>query len=87
MRGKLFKHLSLFIIALLLVSVLAGCGGSSAPASKPKDIVIGVMTPTSGDNAYYGNDMLQSYQLAVDEINAAGGVLGRDLVLYPADDG
>ena len=51
------------------------------------DITIGVLVPTSGSEAYYGNDMLQSYQLAVDEINAQGGVLGRKLKLFQADDG
>ena len=58
----------------------AGQGGQG-------DITIGVLSPTSGSEAYYGTDMLQSYQLAVEEINAAGGVLGRKLALYPADDG
>ena len=89
MRGNHRKILPLFVIALLLVSILSGCGGGSSPAgpAAAKDIVIGVMTPTSGDNAYYGNDMYQSYQLAVKEINDAGGVLGRKLALYAADDG
>ena len=58
--------------------------GSGADAG---DITIGVLVPTSGSEAYYGNDMLQSYQLAVDEINAQGGVLGRQLKLFQADDG
>jgi branched-chain amino acid transport system substrate-binding protein len=60
-------------------------GGSSG--AEGGVITIGVMTPTSGSEAYYGNDMCQSYQLAVDEINAAGGVLGKTLELYMADDG
>jgi len=55
--------------------------------SNDSDIVIGVLVPTSGSEAYYGKDMFQSYQLAVSEINAAGGVLGRRLSLYQADDG
>ena len=51
------------------------------------NIVIGVMVPTSGTEAQYGNDMYRSYQLAVKEINDAGGILGRKLELYQADDG
>ena len=107
--GKLIKGISLAIVMLLLISALAGCGGSGssggtggsgssgstggagssggAPAEQSKAIVIGVMGPTSGSEAYYGNDMYQSYQLAVDEINEAGGILGRQVTLYSADDG
>ena len=83
MRGKTLKIVALLIIASLSVSVFTGCGQNS----DKKDIVIGVLCPTSGSEAYYGNDMLQSYQLAVDEINAAGGIMGRKISLYQADDG
>ncbi|MDR0491925.1 MAG: branched-chain amino acid ABC transporter substrate-binding protein [Oscillospiraceae bacterium] len=62
-------------------------GGEISVGSAGGAITIGVMVPTSGSEAYYGNDMYQSYLLAVDEINASGGVLGRDLELYLADDG
>jgi len=65
-----------------MVSLLAGCAGSSSD-----DILIGVLVPTSGTEAYYGTDMMQSYQLAISEINESGGILGRQLALYQADDG
>ena len=66
----------------------AGAAGSPTSATPESgDIVIGVLSPTSGSEAYYGNDMLKSYQLAVDEINSAGGILGRQVSLYAADDG
>ena len=80
MYRKPAGFIALIVALLMLASVFAGC------SKKSNDIVIGVLSPTSGSEAYYGNDMLQSYQLAVDEINAAGGVLGRQLALYPADD-
>jgi len=72
------------ILALILAAsfVLVGCAGKDSG-----NIVIGVLTPTSGPEAYYGSDMLKSYELAVKEINAAGGLLGRQIELYPADDG
>ena len=85
MHGKLLRILSLLVMAALLGSALAGCAPSGAPSNQ--DIVIGVLCPTSGSEAYYGNDMYQSYQLACEEINAAGGVLGRKLTLYQQDDG
>ena len=97
MSRKPTRFIALMIAILMLAAVVSGCGekqdtsnpGSSAQNNNDQDnsdIVIGVLSPTSGSEAYYGNDMLQSYQLAVDEINAAGGVLGRKLALYHADD-
>jgi len=86
------KVLSVLIMVVMLTAVFAGCGApqqqsQQQPPSPAEDaIVVGVMVPTSGTEAYYGNDMYQSYQLAVDEINAAGGILGRPVSLYLADD-
>ena len=98
MRRKTIKLLSTLLTVFLLASLLSGCDSntgntgssgntSDSSAADQKDVVIGVLSPTSGSEAYYGNDMLQSYQLAVSEINASGGILGRQLSLYPADDG
>jgi len=82
MNRKMIRIFSLLIAVSVLVFAFAGC------AKKPKeDIVIGVLCPTSGTEAYYGKDMLQSYQLAVKEINDAGGIMGRKIVLYQQDDG
>ncbi len=87
MRVKSIRFLSLFTVLVVLISAFAGCAVKPGAGQTDKDIVIGVLVPTSGSEAYYGKDMLQSYQLAVDEINAAGGVMGRNLKLYQADDG
>ena len=88
MRRKSIWILSLLTTVFLLLSLLGGCGSTPGQTGQSDgEITIGVMTPTSGSEAYYGNDMNQSYQLACDEINAAGGILGRKLALYPADDG
>jgi len=88
MRKKLFGVFSLFLAVVVFMSMLAGCsGGAGNTATGGGDITIGVLVPLSGSEAYYGKDMFQSYQLACDEINAAGGVLGRNLKLYEADDG
>jgi len=84
------KLLILFLVPVLVFTIaFTGCVSrqSNTPGNAAGPITIGVMVPTSGTEAYYGKDMYQSYQLAVDEINAAGGVLGRQLALYQADDG
>jgi branched-chain amino acid transport system substrate-binding protein len=70
--------------------VLAFClvTGACKKSSDSDAIKIGVLVPISGSEAYFGNDMYNSYALAVDHVNAAGGVLGRKLELLPAaDDG
>ena len=86
---KKARFISLFIAAVMLVTLFAACRneGGSGGGADGKAIRIGVLAPLSGSNAYFGNDMLNAYKLAVDEINAAGGVLGRQLELFPADDG
>src|SRR5688572_24046036 len=55
-------------IAGVLAGVFAGCD------SAPGVVRIGVAQPLSGAIAAQGQDMLNGAQLAVDEINAAGGV-------------
>ncbi len=57
------------------------------PAGEARELKIGVLVPTTGPEAYYGKDMLNSYQMAVDEINEAGGFMGGyTFVLAPEDD-
>ncbi|MGZ0004280.1 substrate-binding protein [Burkholderia gladioli] len=58
--------------------------GSAASAAEP--IRIGVAVGLSGANSVVAPAVVQASQLAVDEINAAGGILGRKLELEIADD-
>ena len=51
-----------------------------------KSIVIGVCGPHSGDLAPYGLPTLQAVQLYIDEVNAAGGILGKEIELLIKDD-
>jgi branched-chain amino acid transport system substrate-binding protein len=50
-------------------------------------ITIGVPIGLSGANSVVAPSVVQSAQLAVDEINASGGILGKTLALEVADDG
>ena len=65
-----------------LSSVLA-----AAPVWAADAIKIGVPVGLSGANSVVAPSVVQSAQLAVDEINAAGGILGRKVELEVADDG
>ena len=65
------------VLALLLLAGLAGCGRSERP------IYIGVTGALSDP---IGEPMRRAAQLAIGEINAAGGVGGRPLALIERDD-
>ncbi|RCK80128.1 MAG: Branched-chain amino acid ABC transporter, amino acid-binding protein [Candidatus Ozemobacter sibiricus] len=69
---------------VVLVLLLAGAG----PAGATGDATwkIGVMGALSGPKAPYGVAHLQGARLAVEEINARGGVAGRPLELIAVDD-
>ena len=76
----LTRSLSTLLAAAACTAFLA----SAAPAADP--IKIGVPVGLSGANSVVAPSVVQSAQLAVDEINAKGGVLGRQLALEVADD-
>lgn len=60
-------------------------GAAQSMAADP--IRIGVPVGLSGANSVVAPSVVQSSQLAVDEINAKGGILGRKVELEVADDG
>lgn len=70
---------------LVASAACAALAGSAAFAADP--ILIGVPVGLSGANSVVAPSVVQAAQLAVDEINASGGVLGRPLALEVADDG
>lgn len=80
------------ILALLLTLVLlalAGC--TQAPAksgggAETGDIIIGSAVPITGSEAKMGKDITNAIQMAIDEINAKGGVLNRKLKLEVQDE-
>jgi ABC-type branched-subunit amino acid transport system substrate-binding protein len=57
------------------------------PALAQDVIRIGVPAPLTGSYHDAGTDIVDGARLAVEQINAAGGVLGKKLELAPADDG
>ena len=59
---------------------------AAARAAETGPITIGVPVGLSGANSVVAPSVVQAAQLAVDEINAKGGVLGRQLALEVADD-
>lgn len=74
-------------LASLLV-FLAGMWAAVAPpqALAQETLKLGVIGPFSGPSADFGTPMLNGVQLAVEEINAVGGYLGRKIELVVKDD-
>ncbi|MFV3077085.1 branched-chain amino acid ABC transporter substrate-binding protein [Niveispirillum fermenti] len=50
------------------------------------DTVVGLAAPLTGPNAVFGEQMRRGAEMAVNDINARGGVLGEKLVLVNLDD-
>ena len=72
--------------ALIVCSVCAFRPAALAPAAAAEPIRLGVAGPQSGDLASYGIPAARAAELVVREINAAGGVLGRQVKLLVEDD-
>jgi branched-chain amino acid transport system substrate-binding protein len=68
---------------LALASAVMGLWPLATSAAEP--ITIGFPIPLSGATAVYGVPVLKGAQLAVDQINAKGGVLGRKLQILARD--
>ena len=69
-------------------SVAAPSTTTTEPARNDNDaLTIGQLLPASGEGASIGQGMSEAVARAVDEINAAGGVLGRPVELVTADEG
>jgi len=71
---------------VLLKSIfLSGCIVLGAAAQAQETIKIGIIQPLSGSVAASGNFVLNGARIAVDQINAGGGVLGKKLQLLAED--
>lgn len=68
-----------FLAVLVLV-------GASVGAQSPAPLRVGVIGPFTGASADFGLPMLNGIKLAVEEINAVGGYLGRPVELVVKDD-
>ena len=75
----------LVVIAALCLAIGA-CSKKDGGSADGGPIVIGGIFPLSGDVAVYGVEARNGIALAIEEINAAGGVNGRQLSLVSEDD-
>ncbi|HBR02554.1 MAG TPA: ethanolamine utilization protein EutJ [Ruminiclostridium sp.] len=75
------KTLSIILLVALAMTLLAGCGGSV----NANEIKIGINYELSGDVATYGQSSVEGIELAIEQINAAGGIGGKKLVAVKCD--
>ena len=76
------KKLFLVFAALCCTAFLAFAGG----AQDSNTVNIGAVFPLSGAVAFYGNESRDGALLAIEQINASGGLLGKKLALIAEDD-
>ena len=78
MRKLFTTGVALAAVALAAMALAAGTARA--------DIIIGVAGPITGAQASFGEQMKTGAEAAVEDINAAGGVLGQQLKLLVGDD-
>src|SRR5260370_22051374 len=74
------------LVVLLVLLIVAMLPIGSVESQDKKPIVIAVPVGLSGVNRVGAAAVVQSAELAVEELNAKGGVLGRKLEMVPLDD-
>ena len=85
---KFMKKFAAVSMAVVMTVAFAGCGGSSDTETTGSDakFVIGGIGPTTGGAAVYGQAVKNAAELAVEEINAAGGINGYQVEFLWQDD-
>ena len=81
---KKSRVLSMVLVAALLTVPLAGCGNTSGGSGD--EIVIGGLAPLTGSVAQYGVAVDNAVKMAVDDINAKGGLLGKRIKYISYDE-
>lgn len=72
------KLKKILLIAMVLLALVA-CNGQNGGNSNEDSVKIGAIGPLTGDVSIYGTSAMKGAELAVDEINEAGGILGKEI--------
>lgn len=86
---KMKKVLAVLLALTMVVLCFAACGkgdDANSGSTGEKTLKIGLSGPLTGSAAQYGIGVKNGAQLAVDEINEAGGINGMKLELRMEDD-
>lgn len=81
------RHSHIYLAVLVAWPLLAGCNKSSPGSSADSSTIkVGEYASLTGSEATFGQQSHNGTELAVEEINAAGGVLGKKIDLLTEDD-
>lgn len=87
MKKNVFKKAFAVAMSVMMVGAfVTGCGSKDEGANEASTLVIGGSGPLTGDYSTYGISVKQGAELAVKEINEAGGVNGVQYKLLFEDD-
>ena len=81
--GLRMKRLQFFCFLIIFVLSLVAFGAGTVPAADT--IKIGILGPFTGSLAFNGGEMKKGMMLALDEINAGGGLFGQKIELIFGD--
>lgn len=76
------KSLSIILLLTIVATIFAGCGAEKAGEN---EIGIGINYELTGEVASYGQASVDGIELAIDEINAAGGINGKKIKPFKYD--
>jgi branched-chain amino acid transport system substrate-binding protein len=83
-EASMFKRTVYLSVVCLVVLLLAACGPGATPEAQ-KPILIGGALSLTGINAPIDEPAIRGIELAVDELNAKGGILGRKVEFVNLD--
>ncbi|MDR9757507.1 MAG: ABC transporter substrate-binding protein [Thermacetogeniaceae bacterium] len=85
MKKRFFLIFTVVLCSLALIA--AGCNSPQSSSQDGDTIKIGFLGGKTGNHAHYGIETLKGMEMAVEEINEAGGVLGKKLEIIEGDHG
>jgi branched-chain amino acid transport system substrate-binding protein len=74
MRFRNKRYIGLLVALVFMLSLVAGCGGGGTDKEAGKEIKMGTILPLSGSAAPLGKIGQEARDMAIEEINAAGGI-------------
>lgn len=77
------RKFSFVVIFILVLSLVSGCSSNEEDASNK--IRVGLNYELTGDAATYGQGLVEGIELAFEEINSNGGVLGKEIEIVKID--
>lgn len=80
-KVKRFKKLLALITCMVLSLGMVACSGGDS-----KEIFLASANPMTGDSAQFGDMKVKAMNVAIDEVNASGGINGKQVKLLVGDD-